>query len=58
LLQLEIADDGVGLPRDRDARVGVGLISMRERAAELGGTCGVENLPTGGTRVYAVLPLN
>jgi len=58
LLQLEIADDGVGLPRDREAHAGVGLTSMRERAAELGGTCVVENLPTGGTRVYAVLPLN
>ncbi len=55
-LQLEIADDGIGLPEDR--RTGVGLSSMRERAAELGGTCTVEpSGPAGGTRVLACLPL-
>jgi signal transduction histidine kinase len=30
---------------------------MRERAEELGGTCLVEALPAGGTRVWARLPL-
>ena len=54
-LELEITDDGIGLPEDRHA--GVGLFSMRERAAELGGTCESERLPTGGTRVLARLPL-
>ena len=54
-LKLEITDDGVGLPEDR--RAGVGLSSMRERAAELGGTCVVGPGPTGGTRVFARLPL-
>ena len=54
-LQLDIADDGVGLPCD--AHAGVGLTSMRERAAELGGTCLVEARPEGGMRVVARLPL-
>jgi signal transduction histidine kinase len=54
-LQLEIIDDGVGLPLDRHA--GVGLTSMRERAAELGGSCVIEPMPTGGTRVLVRLPL-
>src|SRR5215204_1054875 len=36
-LELEITDDGVGLPEDRGA--GIGLTSMRERAVELSGTC-------------------
>jgi signal transduction histidine kinase len=54
-LQLEIIDDGVGLPPDRHA--GVGLTSMRERAAELGGSCVIERIPTGGTRVLVRLPL-
>ena len=42
-LDLEIADDGNGL--DPDRRAGVGLGSMRERAAELGGTCTIEPRP-------------
>ena len=55
-LELEIADDGVGLPAD--ARAGVGLSSMRERAAELGGTCVIEATSPGGSRVGARLPLS
>lgn len=54
-LELEIGDDGVGLADD--AHRGVGLTSMQERAAELGGTCQVETRPSGGTRVVARLPL-
>ncbi len=54
-LEVEITDDGVGLPRD--VRVGVGLASMRERAEELGGRYAVEPTPGGGTRVRARLPL-
>ena len=54
-LRLAVADDGCGLPTER--RAGVGLASMRERAEELGGSCVVEALPQGGTRVHAELPL-
>jgi signal transduction histidine kinase len=54
-LLLEVVDDGRGLAADRPA--GVGLDSMRERAAELGGWCRIEGLPGGGTRVHASLPL-
>jgi len=54
-LGLEIVDDGVGLSEER--RAGVGMASMRERAAELGGTCEVAPAATGGTRVLAHLPL-
>jgi signal transduction histidine kinase len=59
-VEVEVTDDGRGLP----ARPvpGVGLSSMRERAAELGGSCSVGPGTTGaaessGTRVHAVLPL-
>jgi signal transduction histidine kinase len=55
LLLLEITDNGKGMIADTHA--GVGLTSMRERAAELGGECTVENFPAGGTRVHAILPL-
>lgn len=56
-LELEIVDDGIGLASDRNGLSGIGLISMRERAVELGGTCVVEPAPGGGTRVLASLPL-
>ncbi|CAN5268097.1 hypothetical protein BH18ACT10_BH18ACT10_05810 [soil metagenome] len=55
VLSLEVEDDGVGIPADRCA--GVGLSSMRERAGELGGTLSIETVSTGGTRVAACLPL-
>ncbi|MDQ6659892.1 MAG: sensor histidine kinase, partial [Chloroflexota bacterium] len=56
IVSLEIADDGVGLPPLY--RTGAGLTSMRERATELGGTCVIESLPGGGTRVSVQLPLS
>src|SRR5262249_39141764 len=43
-LSLSIQDDGCSLPQARS--VGVGLISMRERAEELGGTWTIEPMPT------------
>jgi signal transduction histidine kinase len=52
---LEIVDDVVGIPAGRNA--GVGLSSMRERASELGGTCLIQSVPDGGTRVIVCLPL-
>lgn len=55
-LHLTITDDGAGLPQT--AISGVGLISMRERAAELGGTLGVRALPAGGTQIEAYLPFD
>ena len=54
-LHIEIVDDGVGFTDER--RVGVGLISMRERAEELGGTCLITAAPGHGVRVLATLPV-
>lgn len=53
-LEVVVRDDGVGITERR--RDGVGLRSMQERAAELGGTCGVTILPEGGTEVLASIP--
>jgi len=53
-LVVEIADDGRGV--DADSPMGVGLLSMEERAGELGGSCAVLPRPGGGTLVRAVLP--
>ena len=55
VLQIEVIDDGVGLPVVH--RSGVGLLSLRERAAELGGSCIIEPAAERGTRVLARLPL-
>ncbi|MEZ0075804.1 sensor histidine kinase [Planotetraspora sp. GP83] len=54
-LRVRVVDDGIGLPARM--RAGVGMSSMRERAAELGGSCVVTSPDTGGTVVEARFPL-
>ena len=53
-LLVEGADDGVGIAAEREA--GVGLLSLRERADELGGRTEITCPPSGGTVVRAWLP--
>ena len=53
-LVVEVADDGTGIPEGTPA--GVGLVSLRERAGELGGRCEVLDAAP-GTLVRARLPL-
>ncbi len=55
-LVVEVSDDGRGCAATPGGR-GVGLASMRERAAELGGGCTVTRRAGGGTVVRAELPL-
>jgi signal transduction histidine kinase len=55
VLTLTVTDDGMGIPAARTA--GIGLSSMRERAAELGGTLALETAMGRGTSVRATLPL-
>ncbi|MBM3179256.1 MAG: hypothetical protein FJZ86_02770 [Chloroflexi bacterium] len=54
-LQLEISDDGAGLPPKY--RAGVGLRAMQERAEELGGTFRIERASK-GTRLVVTLPIS
>jgi two-component system NarL family sensor kinase len=54
-LNVEVTDDGPGLPDQISA--GVGLRSMRERAAEVGGRCDIGTSSGGGAVVRATLPL-
>jgi len=57
-LTLEIVDDGIGISGvDGSGRRGVGLISMRERAAELGGDCTITAAAPRGTTVRVRLPI-
>jgi signal transduction histidine kinase len=53
-LDVTVTDDGRGLPAV--PRPGLGLASMRERAAELGGRCELGPAPGGGTVLRARLP--
>ncbi len=55
VLRVDVVDDGRGM--DPSARRGTGLVSMRERAVELGGTIVIEPADGGGTRVCAWLPI-
>ncbi len=55
MLQIEIQDDGIGLPSA--GRSGIGTRSMRERAEEVGGTCTMDAVASGGTRVCVRIPL-
>ena len=57
-----VEDNGVGFDRedttpDAADRYGVGMLSMRERTAALGGTFRVESAVGRGTRIYVVIPL-
>ena len=54
-LVLRVTDDGIGMPAERGA--GVGLASMRQRAEELGGAWSVRSAGGTGTAVEASLPL-
>jgi signal transduction histidine kinase len=54
-LVVEVIDDGVGI--DPEAAAGVGLHSIDERAAEVGGEVDLDARPGGGTIVRARLPL-
>lgn len=53
-LLVEVSDDGAGI--DPDVVAGVGLRSIRERAAELGGRTEITCPSAGGTLVRAWLP--
>jgi signal transduction histidine kinase len=55
VLVVEVSDDGEGFAAGRGA--GVGMTSMRERCAELGGSLVVDRTPDGWTVVRATLPV-
>jgi len=53
---LEVVDDGVGFDPDQPYPGHLGLVSMRERVAELGGELTIRSRPGDGTRVYMRIP--
>jgi signal transduction histidine kinase len=53
-LEVTVTDDGRGV--HGLSQPGLGIVSMTERAAELGGACTLDDAPGGGTLLRAVLP--
>jgi signal transduction histidine kinase len=59
-VELVVEDSGRGMTEasgGADARRGLGLMGMRERAQSLAGRFSIDNRPEGGTRVVVTLPL-
>lgn len=54
-LSLRVSDDGCGLDTRRPG--GLGMLTMRERATQFGGSLSITRRPDGGTIVHALLPL-
>ena len=54
--RLQIVDDGVGMATMADVRGKLGLPSMRERAAALGGTMQIQSAPGQGTTIFIEVP--
>jgi signal transduction histidine kinase len=57
VLDLRIADRGVGFAADDTAHAGIGLISMRERVSFVGGTIVIDSAPGTGTRIAISAPI-
>jgi signal transduction histidine kinase len=54
---IEIQDNGQGFVVDETRATSLGMLGMRERAAELGGTIEVTSEPGKGTKVRLMLPV-
>lgn len=54
-LYVDVTDNGIGMPER--LQPGVGISSIRERVAELGGNCSFKKITTGGTHVAVRLPM-
>ena len=62
VVQLTIKDDGIGFAADRPPatkkqKLGLGLLSMRERAAYVNGTLTIKSAPRAGTEIVVRIPL-
>ncbi len=62
-VRLQIRDNGSGFDLasvhlKKDSSRGLGLISMRERSEELGGTCRIESMPGKGTTITVEFPVH
>ena len=58
VIELEVTDEGRGFDRDRVPDRAVGLRSMEERVADIGGSMIIESAPGQGTTLRATFPLD
>jgi signal transduction histidine kinase len=56
-LTTEIEDDGCGFQPGVKSGAGLGLLGIRERAANLGGTLVIDSAPGRGARIALRIPL-
>jgi signal transduction histidine kinase len=58
-LILQIEDDGSGIPTTVPVKSeGIGLNSMRERAAQIGAKLVIQTGPSRGTRIIVTVPIS
>lgn len=55
-VQIEVADDGIGFDPTAQHGVNLGLATMRERMADIGGSFAVASTPFGGTTLRLTAP--
>lgn len=55
LIRLNIRDNGIGVPLQPEA--GLGLTAMRDRVRSLGGSLTIQSVSTGGTDVTVTIPV-
>ena len=58
MMSLLIEDDGIGCDAAAASSTQIGFLSMRERAAVVGGTLDIEPTAGGGTTILARVPLH
>ena len=57
-LRLRVEDDGVGFERGAELNGGAGIVGMRERVRELGGSLKIDSRPQQGTRIEVLVGRN
>jgi len=57
VIELEVIDNGAGFDVGKNKTMGIGLLSMRERAYALGGQVIVKSKINDGTTVSAIIPI-
>ena len=57
VVRLELRDNGKGFTVDNANGDGIGLIGMKERAEQIGGTLAITSEPGAGTTIIAVSPI-